>query len=154
MAINPIKKPVEILLGEDNPGDVYLVRSSLTDSQLNHSFYHVNDGEEVMAYLHHQKGYQNVFLPDLILLDLNLPKKNGFEVLAEIKADPKLKIIPVIILTSSNTAKDIQKSYQLCANSYIVKPADYFAFFQAIKNLEMFWLDLVKLPFKSSVNTN
>jgi two-component system, chemotaxis family, response regulator Rcp1 len=150
MEIVPIRPPVEILLGEDNPGDVYIVRSSLSDSQLHHNFYQVNDGEAVMAYLYQEQGYQNVPLPDLILLDLNLPKKNGFEVLAEIKADLKLKTIPVVILTSSNAQKDILRSYQLCANSYIVKPSDYFSFFQAIKKIEVFWLNLAKLPPKLS----
>jgi two-component system response regulator len=150
MEIIPIRPPVEILLGEDNPGDVYIVRSSLTDSQIDHNFYQVDDGEAVMAYLHQEQGYQNVSPPDLILLDLNLPKKNGFEVLKEIKADLKLRTIPVVILTSSNTEKDILRSYQLCANSYIVKPSDYFVFFQAIKSIEIFWLNLAKLPPKLS----
>ncbi|MEM7553107.1 MAG: response regulator [Cyanobacteria bacterium P01_A01_bin.84] len=154
MEINPHTKPVVILLGEDNPGDVYLIRSSLADSKLYHSFYHVQDGEEVMAYLYQEKNYQNVSIPDLILLDLNLPKKNGFEVLAEVKADPKLKIIPIVILTSSNREKDIIKSYQLYANSYIVKPSDYFSFFQAIKKLEVFWLHLAKLPSPTTLNFN
>lgn len=148
----PIKSPKEILLVEDNPGDVYIVRSSLADSELYHNFYHVRDGEEIMAYLHQTQGYQNVPLPDLILLDLNLPKKNGFEVLREIKADPKLRIIPVIILTSSSSEQDIQRSYELYANSYIVKPSNYFAFFQAIKKLELFWLNLVQLPSQTSLN--
>jgi len=139
-------KPKEILLVEDNPGDVYIVRSSLADSKLEHNFYHVRDGEEIMAYLRHEDGYKNVAFPDLILLDLNLPKKNGFEVLAEIKTNPKFKIIPVIILTSSNADKDIVRSYMLHANSYIVKPTNYFNFFQAIKKLEFFWLNLVQLP--------
>jgi two-component system, chemotaxis family, response regulator Rcp1 len=154
MEIVPIKPPVEILLGEDNPGDVYIVRSSLTDSNLHHNFYQVNDGEAVMAYLHQKQGYQNVALPDLILLDLNLPKKNGFEVLEEIKADLKLKTIPVIILTSSNAEQDILRSYQLCANSFIVKPSDYFVFFQAIKDIGVFWLNLAKLPPKLTGNGN
>lgn len=154
LAADPIEPPKEILLVEDNPGDVYIVRSSLADSTLYHNFYHVNDGEEIMAYLHQQQGYQNVPLPDLILLDLNLPKKNGFEVLAEIKADPKLRIIPVIILTSSDAERDIIRSYQLYANSYIVKPSNYFAFFQAIKKLELFWLNLVQLPSQTTLNLN
>ena len=143
---NSTKLPKEILLGEDNPGDVYIVRSSLADSNLAHNFYHVNDGKEVMTYLHQEQGYQNVSLPDLILLDLNLPKMSGFEVLEKIKSDPFLRIIPVIILSSSDAQKDIVRSYQLYANSYIVKPSDYIAFFMAIKKLESFWLDLVKLP--------
>lgn len=138
MEILPIKPPVEILLGEDNPGDVYIVSSSLTDSQIDHNFYQVDDGEAVMAYLHQERGYQNVSLPDLILLDLNLPKKNGFEVLKEIKADLKLRTIPVVILTSFNTEKDILRSYQLCANSYIVKPSDYLVFFKLSKVLRFF----------------
>ncbi len=146
------EKPKQILLVEDNPGDVYIVRSSLADSELYHNFYHVHDGEETMAYLHREKEYQNVPFPDLILLDLNLPKKSGFEVLEEIKASPKLRIIPIIILTSSNAEQDIMRSYQLYANSYIVKPSNYFDFFQAIKKLELFWLNLVKLPIKDSLS--
>lgn len=141
-----VELPKEILLGEDNPGDVYIVRSSLADSNLDHNFYHVNDGKEIMSYLRQEDGYQNVALPDLILLDLNLPKMSGFEVLAEIKSDPRLRIIPVIILSSSDAQRDIVRSYQLYANSYIVKPSDYIAFFMAIKKLESFWLNLVKLP--------
>ena len=152
--ISPPNPPVAILLAEDNPGDVYIVRSSLANSKLQHNFYHVNDGEEVMAYLYQKKGYENTAIPNLILLDLNLPKKNGFEVLAEIKADPKLKLIPVVILTSSSAEEDILRSYQLFANSYIVKPNDYFSFFQAIKNLEQFWLNLAKLPYQPSANFN
>ena len=149
--INPksrdlIELPKEIILVEDNPGDVYIVRSSLADTKLDHNFYHVRDGEEIMTYLHQEQGYQNTPRPDLILLDLNLPKKNGFEVLAEIKADSKLRIIPVIILTSSDSERDILRSYELYANSYIVKPSNYFDFFQAIKKLELFWLNLVELP--------
>lgn len=141
-----IELPKEIILVEDNPGDVYIVRSSLADTKLDHNFYHVRDGEEVMTYLHQEEGYQNTPRPDLILLDLNLPKKNGFEVLAEIKADSQLRIIPVIILTSSDSERDILRSYELYANSYIVKPSNYFDFFQAIKKLELFWLNLVELP--------
>ena len=141
-----IELPKEILLAEDNPGDVYIVRSSLADSNLDHNFYHVNDGKEIMTYLRQEQGYKNVSLPDLILLDLNLPKMSGFEVLEEIKSDPLLRVIPVIILSSSNAQRDIVRSYQLYANSYIVKPSDYVAFFMAIKKLESFWLDLVKLP--------
>lgn len=142
----PTPKPKEIILVEDNPGDVYIVRSSLADSKLDHNFYHVRDGEEIMAYLCHECGYKNVPFPDLILLDLNLPKKNGFEVLAEIKANPKFRMIPVIILTSSNAEQDIFRSYMLHANSYIIKPTNYINFFQAIKKLELFWLSLVQLP--------
>ena len=142
-------RPKEILLVEDNPGDVYIVRSSLADSTLDHNFYHVRDGEEIMSYLLHEDGYQNVSFPDLILLDLNLPKKNGFEVLAEIKTNPKFRIIPVIVLTSSDAEHDIVRSYMLHANSYIVKPTNYFNFFQAIKKLELFWLNLVQLPSES-----
>ncbi len=143
---NSQSQPVEILLGEDNPGDVYLVRSSLTDSLLNHNFYHFEDGEEIMSYLHKEKGFENVVVPDLILLDLNLPKKNGFEVLAEIKADSQLKLIPVVILTSSSADCDIMRSYQLYANGYVVKPSSYLNYFQAIQNLEVFWFDLARLP--------
>jgi len=150
----PLKQTKDILLVEDNPGDVYIVRSSLADSKLDHNFYHVPDGESTMAYLNHEPGYQNVPLPDLILLDLNLPRKNGFEVLAEIKANPTLRIIPVIILTSSAAKQDILRGYQLYANSYIVKPSNYFDFFQAIKKLEFFWLNLVKLPSQSVLNGN
>lgn len=152
--ISLLRTPVTILLAEDNPGDVYIIRSSLADSKLDHNFYHVDNGEEIMAYLHQEQGYENAVLPDLILLDLNLPKKHGLEVLTEVKNDPRLKLIPVVILTSSHADKDIFRSYQLCANSYIVKPSGYFDFFQAIKNLELFWLNLAKLPCLSSANLN
>ena len=144
------KTPKEIFLVEDNPGDVYLVRSSLANSNIDHNFYHVRDGEEIMACLHQKQGYQDLPWPDLILLDLNLPGKTGFEVLTEIKSDPKFRVIPVIILTSSNSQQDIIHCYQKYANSYIIKPSGYLAFFEAIRQLELFWFNLVQLPAHSS----
>ena len=141
-----IGKPIEILLVEDNPGDVRLTREALKDGKIRNNLSVVMDGEEVMFYLHKEGKYKDAPRPDLILLDLNLSKKNGREVLAEIKTDPNLRRIPVVILTVSKADKDIIKSYDLHANCYIIKPVNLDRFIKVVKSVEDFWLTIVKLP--------
>lgn len=141
-----IGKPIEILLVEDSLADIRLVKEALKDGKLYNSLNVVRDGMEAMAFLRKEGKYKAVSRPDLILLDLNLPKMDGREVLSEIKQDTDLKRIPVLILTSSQTDKDIIKSYNQHANCYITKPVDLDQFFEVIKSIESFWLSIVKLP--------
>ena len=139
-------KLVEILLIEDNPGDARLTQEALKDGKVRNSLHIVYDREEATDFLFKRNQYKNAPRPDLIILDLNLPKKNGQEVLAEIKADDSLKSIPVIILTISKQEQDIIRSYNLHANCFLIKPIDLNQFFEVIKSIEDFWLTLVKLP--------
>ena len=141
-------KPIEILLVEDNIGDARLAQEALKDSKVLNSLNVVGDGVEAMAFLHKQGKHENSPRPDLVLLDLNLPKKDGREVLGEIKADEDLKRIPVVILTTSKAEEDIVKSYNLHANCYITKPIDLDQFMKVVKSIEDFWLTVVKLPPK------
>ncbi len=138
--------PVEILLVEDNPGDVRLTQEALKETKLLVNLNVVMDGAEAMAYLRQQGKYRQKRRPDLVLLDLNLPKKDGREVLAEIKVDENLKIIPVVILTTSRSEEDILKSYGLHANCYVTKPLDFEQFLTIVNKIEEFWLTIVKLP--------
>ena len=139
-------KLVEILLIEDNPGDARLTQEALKDGKVRNILYSVYDGEEATDFLFKRNQYKNAPRPDLIILDLNLPKKNGQEVLAEIKADDSLRSIPVIILTISKQEEDIIRSYNSHANCFLIKPIDLNQFFEVIKSIEDFWLTLVKLP--------
>jgi CheY-like chemotaxis protein len=139
-------KSINILLVEDNPGDVRLTIEVLKDNRIVNKLSLAGDGEEALKYLRKEKGYENVTKPDLILLDLNLPKIDGRQVLAEIKNDEKLKRIPVIVLTTSKSEEDILKMYNLHANCYITKPIDLKQFMKVIKTIEEFWLTIVKLP--------
>jgi len=139
-------KPIEILLVEDNPGDARLAQEALRDSKVSNTLKIVGDGVEAMDYLRKKGKYGKTARPDLILLDLNLPKKDGREVLAEIKADAYLKRIPVVILTISKAEEDVLKSYDLHANCYITKPIDLNQFVEVVKSIENFWLTIVKLP--------
>lgn len=139
-------KPIEILLVEDNPGDVDLAREALANSKVRNVLEVVGDGVEAMAYLRREGKYGNAVRPDLIILDLNLPKKDGREVLAEIKGDQTLKRIPVVILTTSKAEEDIVKTYNLHANCYITKPIDLNQFVRVVRSIEDFWLTIVKLP--------
>lgn len=141
-------KAVDILLVEDNPGDVELIRESLSEGKMRNEMHVVEDGIDAMKFLHKQGKYGEAPCPDLVLLDLNLPKKSGREVLQEIKSDPQLKFIPVVVLTSSKAEEDIVKSYNLHANCYITKPVDFDQFMQVVKSIEDFWLTVVKLPCK------
>jgi CheY-like chemotaxis protein len=139
-------KPVEILLVEDSQGDVRLIQEALQEAKVRNRMTVVGDGEEAMAYLRKQGRYARASNPGLVLLDLNLPKKNGFEVLQEIKEDEILKRIPVVILTTSQAEQDIVKSYDLYANAYITKPVDLDQFLAVVKAVEGFWLEIVRLP--------
>ena len=141
-----LAKPVEILLVEDSPGDVDLTREALADSKLVNRLHVVEGGEEAMAFLRQQGRYADAVRPDVVLLDLNLPRKDGREVLEEIKADDDLKTIPVVVLTTSRADEDIVRTYKLHANCYITKPVDVHQFFAVVKSVEDFWLTVVKLP--------
>jgi chemotaxis family two-component system response regulator Rcp1 len=138
--------PIEILLVEDNPGDVRLIREALKEGKVRNTLHVACDGVEAIAFLRNQGEYSGILRPDLILLDLNLPKKDGREVLAEIKADEDLKRIPVVVLTTSQSEIDILKSYNLHANCYITKPVDLERFLEVVKSIEDFWLTVVRLP--------
>ena len=139
-------KPIEILLVEDNPGDVRLTREAFKEFKIRNVLHVVEDGVEALAFLNKEGKYADAARPDLILLDLNLPKKNGREVLVEIKADPDLKRIPVVILTVSSEDRDILEAYNKYVNCYIVKPVDLDQFLKVVKSIEDFWLTIVKLP--------
>lgn len=141
-----IGRPVEILLVEDNPGDVRLTRESLKDGKIHTRLNVVSDGEEALAFLYRRGPYATAPRPDLILLDLNLPRRSGREVLAEIKVDENLRRIPVVVLTSSEAEQDILASYDLNANCYITKPVDLEQFIRVVRSIEDFWLTVVKLP--------
>jgi len=138
--------PIQILLVEDNPGDVRLTREVLKDGRINNTLNVVGDGVEALAFLRHEGAYADAGPQDLVLLDLNLPKKDGREVLAEMKADPALRRIPVIILTTSSAELDILGAYDLYANCYITKPVDLDQFVKVVRSIEDFWLSIVKLP--------
>lgn len=139
-------KTVEILLIEDNPGDARLAREALRDAKVRNNLSWVPDGVEGMAYLRREGKYSQSARPDLILLDLNLPRKDGREVLSEIKADENLRRIPVVILTTSQAEEDILRAYHLNANCYITKPVDLEQFMKVVKTIEDFWLTIVRLP--------
>ena len=139
-------KPIEILLVEDNPGDARLTREALALSKVRNNLHHVRDGEEAVAFLRRQNGYGNAPTPDLVLLDLNLPRRDGREVLEDIKNDAALKHIPVVILTSSQAEEDILRSYRLHANCFITKPVDLEQLTKVVQGIEQFWFTLVRLP--------
>ncbi|MDP8964556.1 MAG: response regulator [Cyanobacteriota bacterium] len=139
-------RAVEILLVEDSASDADLTEEALGEGKVLNHLHWVQDGVEALAFLHRQGKYSDARRPDLILLDLNLPKKDGREVLAQIKADPNLKLIPVVILTTSAAERDILRTYQLNANCYVTKPIDLEQFISVVKLIEEFWLALVKLP--------
>jgi len=141
-------KPIDILLVEDNPGDVELTREALEDHKLCTCLHVADDGAKAIDFLHRKGAYADAPRPDVILLDLNLPKKDGREVLEEIKSDPGLASIPVVILTTSESEEDVLRSYQLHANCYITKPVNLAQFLQVVKSIEDFWLAIVRLPKK------
>ena len=143
---NEVSRQVEFLLAEDNPGDVRLTQEALRESKIRNNLNVVPDGMEAMAFLRKQGKYAGVPTPDVVLLDLNLPKKDGREVLADIKSDPVLKRIPVVIITSSEAEQDILRTYDLHANCYVTKPVDLDQFIKVIQSIENFWLTIVKLP--------
>ena len=142
-----LKSPrIDILLVEDSPGDVRLTREALQEGKVLNELNVVSDGVEALDYLFQRGSHREATRPDLILLDLNLPKKDGREVLAEIKADQHLKRIPVVVLTTSLAEEDVVKSYNLHANCYIAKPVDFDRFIQVVKSIDAFWLSIVRLP--------
>jgi two-component system, chemotaxis family, response regulator Rcp1 len=138
--------PIEVLLVEDSPGDVRLTREALKDAKVHINLHVVSDGAEAMAFLQQERAHANAPRPDLILLDLNLPKKGGREVLGEIKESPTLRSIPVVILTTSGSEADVLQSYLRHANCYIVKPVDLDGFLTVVKSIDNFWLSVVRLP--------
>lgn len=140
------RSPIEILLIEDNVGDVRLTQEALKEGKVHNNMSVVNDGVAALAFLRHLPPYTNSPHPDLILLDLNLPKKGGLEVLSEIKNDENLKRIPVVVLTTSQAEQDIIHSYEIHANAYVTKPVDLEQFILVVKSIEDFWLEIVKLP--------
>lgn len=139
-------RPVEILLVEDNEGDVILTKEAFREAKIANNLHVVEDGEIALDFLFKRGKYQGEIVPDLILLDLNLPKKNGKEVLAEIKADEKLRRIPVVVMTSSKAEHDVIKSYDLHANSYVIKPVNMESFVDVVNAIEHFWFTVVVLP--------
>lgn len=137
---------INILLVEDNPGDIRLTKEVLKEGKIRNNLSVVMDGEEALHFLNKQGKYKSAVTPDIILLDLNLPKKDGREVLSEIKSDPRLMCIPVIVLTTSEAEQDILNIYAHHANCYITKPVDFNQFINVIRSIENFWLSIVKLP--------
>ena len=139
-------RPVEILLVEDNPGDVRLTQEALKEGKVYNDLSVVEDGVEAMAFLRREGEYADAPRPDMILLDLNLPKKDGREVLEEVKADERLRRIPVVVLTTSQDEQDVLKAYDFHANCYITKPVDFDQFIRVLRSIKDFWLTIVKLP--------
>jgi CheY-like chemotaxis protein len=137
---------IDVLLVEDDPGDIVLIREAFADHKVGNSLSVVSDGVEALAFLRREYGYEDAPRPDLILLDLNLPRKDGSEVLAEIKADPGLSTIPVVVLTTSEADEDILRSYELHANAYVTKPVDFEQFSQIVHQIDEFFIGVVKLP--------
>lgn len=139
-------RPIEILLVEDNPGDIRLTMEAFKEGKVNNRLNVVEDGEDALMFLRREGKYENAPRPDLVLLDLNLPRKDGRDVLVDIKNDEDLKRIPVVVLTTSKAEEDVLKMYDLHANCYITKPVDFEQFIQVIKTIEGFWLTVVMLP--------
>jgi CheY-like chemotaxis protein len=143
-----IDKPVEILLVEDNEGDIGLIEEVFEEAKIRNNLHIAEDGEEAILFLRGEGKFSGSPRPDIILLDLNLPKKDGREVLREIKEDNNLKNIPVVVLTTSRAERDILRSYDLHANAYVTKPLDFDQLIKVVKSIENFWLEVVKLPTK------
>jgi CheY-like chemotaxis protein len=139
-------EPIEILLAEDNPGDVRLTQQALKDSKMRNNLHVVGDGEEAIAFLRRLPPYEDAPRPGLFLLDLNMPKKDGKEVLEDIKDDPVLRTIPTVVLTTSKADQDVLRAYELHANAYITKPVDFEQFMDVVKGIREFWLTIVRLP--------
>jgi two-component system, chemotaxis family, response regulator Rcp1 len=146
MSVRPLTRPIEVLLVEDNPGDVRLTREALKEGKVRNNLYVVSDGTEALSFLRREGDHAGAVRPDLILLDLNLPRMDGRQVLEEIKGDPELRMIPVVILTSSQAEQDILKAYDLHANCYVTKPVDLDQFITVVQSIESFWFTIVKLP--------
>jgi CheY-like chemotaxis protein len=138
--------PIEVLLVEDDPGDVVLTKEAFADNKVKNNLHVVSDGEEAIAFLRREGAFTDAPRPDLILLDLNLPRKDGREVLEEIKADDALRPIPVVVLTTSEAEEDIVRSYDLHANAYVTKPVDFEQFISVVRRIDDFFVSVVKLP--------
>jgi CheY-like chemotaxis protein len=145
-APRPSMPPVEILLVEDDPGDVLMTTEALEESKLLHTLTVLNDGEEAVRYLRQQSPYESVTRPDLVLLDLNLPRLDGREVQSIVKTDPGLRSIPCVVLTTSDAEDDVARSYDLHANAYVTKPVDFNAFTRAVRQIDDFFFTIVRLP--------
>jgi CheY-like chemotaxis protein len=139
-------RPIEILLVEDNPGDARLTEEALKEGKVRNNLHMARDGVEAMAFLCREGAYKDAPRPDLVLLDLNLPRKDGREVLAEMKEHPDLRLIPVVVLTTSEAEQDVLRTYELRANCYITKPVDLEKFITIVRSIEDFWLTIVRLP--------
>jgi CheY-like chemotaxis protein len=146
VSATPPTKPVEILLVEDDPGDVLMTTEALEESKLLHTLRVINDGEEAVRFLRREAPYEDVGRPDLVLLDLNLPRLDGREVLSMIKADPELRSIPCVVLTTSDAEDDVTRSYDLHANAYVTKPVDFSAFTRVVRQIDDFFFTIVRLP--------
>ena len=144
----PMSSPIEILLVEDNPGDVRLTQEALRDSKVANNLHTVGDGVEALRFLRREGEYADSPRPDLMLLDLNLPRLGGREVLEQVKEDPDLRRIPVVVLTTSEAEDDVVRSYELHANAYVRKPVDFDQFTEVVRLIEDFWFTVVKLPPK------
>ncbi len=146
MTPRPAGPPIEVLLVEDDPGDVLLIREAFEYNKVHNNLNVVSDGEQALDYLRRQGAHAEAIRPDLVLLDLNLPRKDGREVLAEVKQDEDLRTIPVVILTTSEAEEDVLKSYQLHANAYVTKPVDFERFVSIVRQIDDFFVSVVRLP--------
>jgi CheY-like chemotaxis protein len=142
----PTRKPVDVLLVEDDPGDTLMIREAFEHHEITHQLHHVADGVEAMAFLRQEDGYAGSPRPDLILLDLNLPRMDGRQVLEQVKGDPHLRAIPIVVLTTSDADEDILHSYELHANAYVTKPVDFDRFVETVRLTDEFFVNVVKLP--------
>jgi CheY-like chemotaxis protein len=146
MTPKPAGQPIEVLLVEDDPGDVLLIREAFEFNKVHNNLNVVNDGEQALDYLRGVGDHVGATRPDLVLLDLNLPRKDGREVLAEVKGDPALRAIPIVVLTTSEAEEDVLKSYQLHANAYVTKPVDFDRFISIVRQIDEFFVQVVRLP--------
>jgi CheY-like chemotaxis protein len=142
----PAGEPIEVLLVEDDPGDVLLIREAFEFNKVHNNLHVVHDGEQALRFLRHEGEHAGSLRPDLVLLDLNLPRKDGREVLAEVKGDPELRTIPIVVLTTSEAEEDVLKSYQLHANAYVTKPVDFERFVSIVRQIDDFFVSVVRLP--------
>jgi CheY-like chemotaxis protein len=146
MTPKPAGQPIEVLLVEDDPGDVLLIREAFEFNKVHNNLHVVSDGEQALAYLRREGEHAGANRPDLVLLDLNLPRKDGREVLAEVKQDDDLRTIPIVVLTTSEAEEDVLKSYQLHANAYVTKPVDFERFVSIVRQIDDFFVSVVRLP--------
>jgi CheY-like chemotaxis protein len=146
MTPKPAGQPIEVLLVEDDPGDVLLIREAFDFNKVHNNLNVVSDGEQALDYLRGVGDYAGRIRPDLVLLDLNLPRKDGREVLADVKSDPDLRTIPIVVLTTSEAEEDVLKSYQLHANAYVTKPVDFERFVSIVRQIDDFFVSVVRLP--------